>query len=80
VSDWQRIETALKDGTHVLVAETIAGYPTLVCEAWFDADSSNGDGAWWPANVHPTDYVAEPLFPSHWMPLPDAPAQPVEEK
>lgn len=59
---WQPIETAPKDGTHVLVF-ILAKYPPEVTVAhWFN-------GGWWPS-VCRNDYeTALPV--SHWMPLPN---------
>jgi hypothetical protein len=63
--EWQPIETAPKDFTSVLVT----GDQGFVCEATYNADY---DG-WWAANTHPTDAYDGQVYPTHWMPLPDAP-------
>lgn len=66
---WKPIETAPKDGRHVLVAVT-NDEPGYVAEAYYEEDADRG---WFSANTHWTDYVDGQLFPSHWMPLPEPP-------
>ena len=59
-SQWQPIDSAPQDGTKVL-AYTNDGYKyPLVCQCVW------GDGAWWP---DVWESPAEPLSPTHWMPL-----------
>ena len=63
--EWQPIETAPRDGTHILAAWLPAMFPRWVREAimW-------KDGEW------VTTWSHEPISsrPRHWMPLPDPPA------
>ena len=61
--NWQFIESAPLDGTHVLVTETNA-----VCEARHIV----GEG-WYVAGNDPTDVWGGPICPTHWMPLPAPP-------
>ncbi len=72
MSEWQPIETAPKDGQHVLLAITEDGPPGLgyVSEGYYEED---GDRGWYSANTHWTDSYDGSLFPSHWMPLPKPP-------
>lgn len=62
---WQPIETAPKDGTAVIVSAYIRDNPSegrFVCQAHFHG------GHWW-GNPDESIYP-----PTHWMPLPAAPA------
>jgi len=64
---WRPIETAPKDGTHILVART-ASKPI---RAWFSYDR------WWmhgcgPLDNRPADLTGA-YAPTHWIPLPAAP-------
>lgn len=64
---WKLIETAPKDGTHVLVGK--AGTPLM--RAYFV------DGVWWahlrgPTSREPLD-LAGSWGPTHWQPLPPSP-------
>jgi hypothetical protein len=80
---WQPIATAPKDGTAVLViqdtwtgldsgrAEKCMSHNTYVAEWW--PGERNGAGAW----ICYMDAKQDPecpVKPTHWMPLPDAPA------
>jgi hypothetical protein len=68
VPKWQPIDTAPKDGTKIL-AYTNDGYKfPLVSQCVWD------DG-WWPDVWESPE---NPIEPTHWMPLPSAPA-PKEE-
>lgn len=61
---WQPIETAPKDGTHVLVSDD-----GVVSEAWFDAEAHGG--GWYLANRHWTDGPGpDQIFPTHWQSMP----------
>lgn len=72
---WQPIETAPKDGTHILAYRMPVGIrftnntnpPTVV--HWFD--DANDPGFYTSVNAVAPEY---PFNPTHWMPLPDAPA------
>lgn len=67
MSEWKDIETAPKDGTHVLVADS-----GVVGEAFFERH----DGLWYWSGNHWTDAHDGSLGlpgPTHWQPLPEAP-------
>jgi hypothetical protein len=67
--DWQPIDSAPKDGTHVLVTDG-----TAVVEMRWD------DNAWYELNNHSTDAWGRPWYDgeaTHWMPLPAAPGRAV---
>jgi hypothetical protein len=64
--EWQPIETAPKGGTLILVGSARDGYTT---EAQFDTEREE----WWEVNTHWTDATGDPLYPTHWMPLPAPP-------
>lgn len=72
MSDWQPIETAPKDGRHVLLAVTNdpPNFPGYVSEGYYEEDRD----CWYQANTHWTDQFDGALYPSHWMPLPEPPA------
>lgn len=64
MSDWQDIATAPKDGTFVLLHNTI--WPTDVEGFWHKATNS------WSANTRIPDIenrVVGPEPPTHWKPL-----------
>jgi len=65
--EWQPIETAPHDGTRVLVfAEG-----KMTC-AYFDLPCAFAGT--WELSVPSDGYVdSNEVFPTHWMPLPDAP-------
>ena len=58
---WRPIETAPKDGTAILVAQTTPG----------DYEGRVGVGWCWHVIWNCSDYPG--LMPTHWRPLPDAP-------
>ena len=61
---WQPIETAPRDGTHIVTAE--AGHNGF----WFQED-------WWPEGMDEWQFATDPIG---WMPLPvNPPAEPVRE-
>lgn len=79
MSEWQPIETAPKDGTHVLLH--VEGY---VVEAWWDAEGYFYDyskdeaayGKWEVAKLAPHGCgccSSELNPPKFWMPLPPPP-------
>lgn len=57
--NWQPIETAPKDGTHMLMYRKSTG----IDEAWWKGDGWGGRSWWYPQSDQPT----------HWMPLPEPP-------
>jgi hypothetical protein len=75
MTGWQPIESAPKDDSPVLVTAR-DGKRTIVGEAHFDPANE----AWWWAGENWGDYHAESLpargwRATHWMPLPDPPAE-----
>lgn len=66
---WQPIETAPKDGTHIIAWRATAKPPH--CESmYFVPYDEDGNGLWhW---VQDGDSPSE-NFPTHWMPLPPPP-------
>lgn len=73
---WMPIETAPKDGTHILAHGTYQweDYAThqksgIVVVAWYDADGW-GDSCWVLVNANP---YRDKCQPTHWMPLPPPP-------
>lgn len=68
---WKKIDSAPKDGRHVILAITDGGPGGgYVAEGYYEQD---GDLGWFAASTHHTDYVSGQLFPSHWQPLPVPP-------
>lgn len=67
--DWQRIETAPKDGTFVLLHSPDSNNNPFIGQWHDDADYPDG-GAWWGDNDSGFAIDADP---SHWMPLPEPP-------
>lgn len=76
---WQSMDTAPKDKTAVIIAvpnRDMTGF--IVGEAYFDPENY-GDGDWWWAGTHHTDYHSGPISelnhhaPAFWQPLPAAP-------
>ena len=70
--NWQPIETAPKDGTHVLLSDGIK-----VRTGWFTkwhSPFAAKDAEGWALNWNSEFSVPdETMEPTHWMPLPDAP-------
>lgn len=62
MSTWQPIETSPKDGTNILTCDQRSGNNMSV-RYWGEGD--DGGMAWQPR--------IRGMFPTHWMPLPDAP-------
>lgn len=84
VEGWRPIATAPKDKTRVLVAVPDREFDGFtVGEAYFDPD--NFDGDWWWAGTSAVEHFDTPISdcmwhePSHWMPLPAAPAAPTAQ-
>lgn len=69
MSEWQSMNTAPTDGTHVLLACCWPEGHPFVCTGWFDAEEDD----WYQTNEHWTDNHSEPLQPSAWQPLPEPP-------
>ena len=66
---WQPIETAPRDGTHVLLGgwDGVFGWST---EGRFIEHDNN----WWALNNDPSDHWGRALEPTAWQPLPPPPA------
>lgn len=79
--DWQPIATAPKDGTRVLVWKAsvfLAHWELDFSTEWDEeAEVSKSRGAWTDGTVKSWNYQEEQEIenPTHWMPLPDPPAQ-----
>lgn len=69
MNQWQPIETAPIDRTDVLVAAPARDGKLFVSVA------RCLDGEWHEVNHDPSDMWGGPLYPTHWMPLPDPPPQ-----
>ena len=76
MNEWQDIDTAPMDGTHVLVAfgpydqwTTFAQKPPTVAH-WFDPPVVGVEGGWY-LSVSP--FEQDSIMPTHWMPLPEPP-------
>ncbi len=72
---WQPIETAPVGRVHspplrAIVAEVLCDGTPYVGEAWFDQERRR----WWAANMDSSDAPGSTVDPTHWMPLPVAPA------
>ena len=65
-SEWMPIETAPKDGTHIIVGRP--GKPVWAGVRWRVMLRGRSR---WDSFVGPV-----PFEPTHWMPLPDAPEVP----
>ena len=64
---WQPIETAPKDGTRILLADS-----SVAADGYFDYLLNKGNGSWvWP-------YVKRE--PTHWKPMPPHPGKQEERK
>lgn len=79
MSDWQPIETAPKDGTHVLVG-TFPEAPGIVSRTvahWFDSRSfgaKSGEAGWALSVNYDGEHSGHGVAaPTHWMPLPEGP-------
>jgi hypothetical protein len=71
---WQPIETAPKDGSTVLLAES--GYTDV--GFWHDGSEchgSRGGAGWFSEDDRNNLLIARNIHPEHWMPLPAAPSR-----
>ena len=80
MGEWQTIETAPKDGTHILVFPALLAYPLVV--SWERpartppmmlarfGDTESSPGFWRVA----MSQARVPYEPTHWMPLPSPPS------
>ena len=71
---WQPIETAPKDGTHILVPLPDSNTSYVIC--WVDASKGIrrhlGPNVGW-HHAYDGDYLSQWSQPTHWMPLPAPP-------
>lgn len=78
--NWQTIDTAPRNGTHILVGTfpCSPGHITIATAHWFDSRAlgARSGGAAWALSVNydgeHSDCGVE--NPTHWMPLPQPPA------
>jgi len=66
--EWQPIETAPRDGTAIIGAWQCLNKTWEMNKVHFD------DGIWW------THYMDGAHEPTHWMPLPEPPAEGKQEE
>lgn len=75
--EWQRIETAPKDGTQVLLYCRHDGWDEIEIGSFRNDDNDrDGDDPCWLDNSYDDfscGYASCPLEPTHWMPLPEPP-------
>ena len=69
---WEPIETAPKDGAHVLLSCVVDPPRGFVCEGYYEED---GDRGWFQAKTHWTDHYDGSVIAAHWMPLPSPPKE-----
>lgn len=69
MSDWQPIETAPKDGRHILVNDPFQ-LPRVVAAKWVEGE---GYALFVYADEVLQDICAEGPQCTHWMPLPEPP-------
>lgn len=70
MSEWQLIETAPKDWTHVIVYDHASDN---VCEAYYRAEADPQESCWYMANLDGGFEDAVLAEVTHWMPLPEPP-------
>ncbi|WP_448208140.1 DUF551 domain-containing protein [Azospirillum sp. sgz302134] len=79
MAEWQKIDTAPRDKTSVIVAVPSRDGGHIVGEAYFDPKAY--DGSWWWAGTSLDAYHHDPIEecnfgpPTHWQPMPDPPAR-----
>lgn len=66
---WQPISTAPKDGTEFLAWSEAQGFDVVQS---FEYEREDGSHAWFNGDVY--------VNPTHWMPLPEPPNPPKEDK
>jgi hypothetical protein len=72
VSEWQPIETAPTDGTNVLAWLPGCGMEIGLFGSLFGPDEKGG-AYWFSTKGDGFLYHGEPVYPTHWMPLPPPP-------
>lgn len=73
---WKSINAAAKNEPQVILGfvdlrkrPRTPREPSWVWQGWFDQEN----GQWWKAGEHVTDAHSEPIYPTHWQPLPEPP-------
>lgn len=70
---WQTIETAPKDGTHIMLSDgervSLGGWITDIDQG-AEYEGQIGMASWWSVDLGPNGDC-----PTHWMPLPPPPEQ-----
>lgn len=86
MSGWKEIASAPRDGSSVIIwkpDERMVG--EYMMTAFWDDNHFSGEAGWVPVGGHHRQgYVSQVTgtrqgYPTHWMPLPDAPATPSTE-
>ena len=67
---WQPIESAPMDGSQLLVAGKGWTETDYIVSAYYSEEHRG----WWESNTHYTDAADGQVYPTHWMPMPAAPA------
>lgn len=75
---WRPISSAPKDGTTIWVIDTGALSPRAGAAHFVDGEWRAGTPDDWATDEAPEEYWGTYPSPTHWMPLPKPPAQPVE--
>ena len=86
MTEWQRIETAPKDGSEVLVYRADAGvmvaqYGAMDIFGLSDREAEQIEEdhfwfeSWWSNSFYGAHRMEGDEAPTHWMPLPDPPPQ-----
>ncbi|MNY06751.1 hypothetical protein D3C86_1395220 [compost metagenome] len=57
------------DGSQLLVAGKGWTETDYIVSAYYDEEHRG----WWESNTHYTDAADGQVYPTHWMPMPDAP-------
>lgn len=73
---WQKIETAPRDGTEILMGEYNRDGRFFQTVGFWDADR---DPKWYGTKWQASEYDAFNHAPTHWIPLPAAPLSPSQE-
>ncbi len=68
MSDWYPIETAPKDGTEIIYSGKYEGAAWVSVGRWTDQ-------GWYDINIDSSDHYGHAEYPTHWMPLPQPPAE-----
>jgi len=70
---WRTMDSALKDGTPVIIAQpVIDSRQWIICEAHY-IKGRRKDDRWFGTGDYGDDDFSQPYKPTHWQPLPAAP-------